>query len=259
MFIDSHCHLDKLDLTDFDGDLSAAVDAARAAGVSRMLCIGVTLADFPEMEAKVAPFPDVFISCGAHPLYIAKNPLDRQLLRRYASQDNVIAVGETGLDYFYDADSKPLQQDSFSYHVEVATELNKPLIIHTRDAQEDTLNILQNGGAERCGGVLHCFTESLEMAERAIESLDFYISISGIASFRNAAALRDVIRALPLERLLIETDSPWLAPVPHRGKQNQPAYVRNVAQCVADVKGVSLERVAEVTTANFYKVFKRAS
>ncbi len=259
MFIDSHCHLDKLDLSDVDGDLSAVVEAARQAGVTRMLCIGVTLADFPEMEIKVAPFADVFISCGAHPLYIAKNPLDKQLLRTYASQDNVIAVGETGLDYFYDADSKALQQDSFSYHVELAGELDKPLIIHTRDAQEDTLNILRNGGAERCGGVLHCFTESLDMAKRAIDDLDFYISISGIVSFRNASALREVVQALPLERLLIETDSPWLAPVPHRGQQNQPAYVRDVAQCIADIKGLSLAQVAEATTANFYKVFKRAS
>jgi len=138
----------------------------------------------------------------------------------------------------------------------VAVELDKPLIIHTRDAREDTLALLKNGHAERCGGVLHCFTETLEMAERAIEELGFYISISGIASFRNAQALRDVVKALPLERLLIETDSPWLAPVPHRGKQNQPAYVTDVAKCVADTKGVSLEEVARVTTQNFYNLFK---
>ncbi|WP_417665265.1 TatD family hydrolase [Pseudidiomarina sp.] len=256
MFVDSHCHLDKIDLKNFDGQFSKIVQAARAAKVEHMLCIGVTLDDFPAMRNQVADFPDVSISCGVHPLYVAKHPLDRNQLRKWATEPEVVAIGETGLDYFYDPESRPIQQDSFAYHIELANELDKPLIIHTRDAREDTIAMLREGQAQRCGGVLHCFTESLEMAQQAIEHLDFYISISGIASFRNAAELREVVRALPIERLLIETDSPWLAPVPHRGKENQPAYVVDVAKCVADVKGLSLAEVAKITTQNFYSLFK---
>ncbi|WP_417658364.1 TatD family hydrolase [Pseudidiomarina sp.] len=256
MFVDSHCHLDKIDLKNFDGQFAKIVQAARAAQVEHMLCIGVTLDDFPAMRSQVADFPDVSISCGVHPLYVAKHPLDRDQLRLWAAEPEVVAIGETGLDYFYDPESRPIQRDSFAYHIELANELDKPLIIHTRDAREDTIAMLREGQAQRCGGVLHCFTESLEMAQQAIEHLDFYISISGIASFRNAAELREVVQALPLERLLIETDSPWLAPVPHRGKENQPAYVVDVAKCVADVKGLSLAEVAKVTTQNFYSLFK---
>lgn len=258
MFIDSHCHLDKLDLSLFDGQFANVIAKAKAAQVERMLCIGVTLEDFPAMQALVADYPEVVISCGAHPLYIAEHQLSRTQLLQYAQQDNVVAIGETGLDYFYAADTKAQQQQSFSYHVEIARTLNKPLIIHTRDAQSDTLDILRNGGADACGGVLHCFTESLDMAQQAIEQLGFYISISGIVSFANATALREVVKALPLERLLIETDSPWLAPVPHRGKQNQPAYVADVARCIAAVKGISVEQVAQQTKENFYQLFSRA-
>jgi TatD DNase family protein len=258
VFIDSHCHLDKLDLSLFDGQFANVIAKAKAAKVERMLCIGVTLEEFPAMQALVADYPEVVISCGAHPLYIANHDLAREQLLAYAQQDNVVAIGETGLDYYYDATHKAQQQQSFSYHVEVARQLNKPLIIHTRDAQQDTLDILRNGGADQCGGVLHCFTESLEMAEQAIEQLGFYISISGIVSFANAKALREVVKALPLERLLIETDSPWLAPVPHRGQQNQPAFVADVARCIADIKGLSVERVAEQTKENFYQLFNRA-
>lgn len=258
MFIDSHCHLDKLDLSLFDGQFANVIAQAKAAQVERMLCIGVTLDEFPAMQELVTDYPEVVISCGAHPLYIAENKLEKERLLRYAQQDNVVAIGETGLDYYYDAEHKVQQQESFRYHVEVARQLNKPLIIHTRDAQQDTLDILREGGAEQCGGVLHCFTESLEMAEQAIEQLGFYISISGIVSFANAKRLRDVVKALPLDRLLIETDSPWLAPVPHRGKANQPAYVADVARCIAELKEVSIEQVAQQTKHNFYQLFSRA-
>jgi TatD DNase family protein len=258
VFIDSHCHLDKLDLDLFDGQFANVIAHAKAAQVERMLCIGVTLEEFPAMQALVADYPEVVISCGAHPLYIAQHELAREQLLSYAKQTNVVAIGETGLDYYYAADNKAQQQESFRYHVEVACQVAKPLIIHTRDAQHDTLAILRDGGAQRCGGVLHCFTESLEMAEQAIEQLGFYISFSGIASFANAKALREVVKALPLERLLIETDSPWLAPVPHRGKPNQPAYVADVARCIAEVKGLSVEQVAAQTKANFYQLFSHA-
>lgn len=258
MFVDSHCHLDKLDLTEFDGQFSQVLRNAEAAQVERMLCIGVTLEDFPQMRELTRNYPQINISCGAHPLYVAKNPYASEQLREYASLPDVVAIGETGLDYYYDKESKAIQQRSFAEHIDLAVELDKPLIIHTRDAREDTLSMLREGQAQKCGGVLHCFTESLAMAEVAIADLGFYISISGIASFRNADELRSVIEAIPLTQLLIETDSPWLAPVPHRGKQNQPAYVADVARCVAEVKGISVEAVAEQTTANFYQLFQRA-
>lgn len=257
MFVDSHCHLDRIDLTPFDGKLENVIAAARAAGVQHMLCVGVTLESFPHMRDLVAEFPEVSLSCGMHPLYVAKNPYDPDTLKQCAVAAEVVAIGETGLDYYYDPESRPVQQESFAYHIELGNELNKPLIIHTRDARDDTLAMLREGHAERCGGVLHCFTESYEMAKRAIDELDFYISISGIVSFRNASELRDVVRALPLDKLLIETDSPWLAPVPHRGKENQPAFVADVARCVAEVKGISVEEVARVTTENFYRLFRR--
>ncbi|MDN7126566.1 TatD family hydrolase [Pseudidiomarina terrestris] len=257
MYIDSHCHLDKLKLDEFDGSIAKVIEQAKQAGVQQMLCIGVTLDDFPVMRELVKDFPEVAMSCGVHPLYIAKHPLEQQQLREFVAMDEVVAVGETGLDYFYDSESKQTQQTSFAYHIELANEFKKPLIIHTRDAREDTLGLLRDGHAERCGGVLHCFTESYEMAKQAIDDLDFYISISGIASFRNATELRDVVKRLPLDKLLIETDSPWLAPVPHRGKQNQPAYVADVAKCVADIKGLTLAEVAAATTANFFRLFNR--
>lgn len=259
MYIDSHCHLDKLKLDEFDGSIAKVIAEAKQAGVQQMLCIGVTLEDFPGMRDLVREHPEVAISCGVHPLYIAKHPFAQQQLKEFASNDEVVAIGETGLDYFYDSESKAVQQSSFAYHIELANELRKPLIIHTRDAQQDTLGLLREGHAERCGGVLHCFTESYEMAKQAIDEFDFYISISGIASFRNATELRDVVKRLPLDKLLIETDSPWLAPVPHRGKQNQPAYVADVAKCVADIKGISLTEVAATTTANFFRLFDRVT
>lgn len=263
MFVDSHCHLDKIDAAKIGLELPQIVANARQQQVEHMLCVCVTLEDFAPMQQAVADYPDVSVSCGVHPLYVNQSqtaPADvAQKLTQLAAPSEVVAIGETGLDYFYDPDSKSRQQENFAAHIEVAGQLDKPLIIHTRDAREDTLQLLRDGHAEQPGGVLHCFTESLDMAKTAIDQLDFFISISGIASFNNAKALREVVKALPLDKLLIETDSPWLAPVPHRGKQNQPAYVTDVAKCVADVKGISLEQVAEVTTSNFYKLFKGAA
>ena len=177
-------------------------------------------------------------------------------LRRLAAAPKVVAMGETGLDYFYQKEDHQLklQQDSFRHHIRVGRELNKPVIVHTRDARQDTLDILKEEKAGECGGVLHCFTEDLQTAEFLLD-LGFYISFSGIVTFRNAEQLRDVARYVPLDRLLVETDSPYLAPVPHRGKENQPAYVRDVAEYLAVLKGVSLERLAEATTTNFSRLF----
>ena len=218
--------------------------------------MSVTQAQFPTMMEAIAPHPQVFASCGVHPLN--QDPgVDAALLLTQAADERVVAIGETGLDYFYSPENKDVQQASFREHIRVARALNKPLIIHTRDAQEDTLRIMREEGAEQVGGVLHCFTESLEMAEAAM-AMGLYISISGIATFKNASALQAVVKALPLERLLVETDSPYLAPVPHRGRENEPAFVRDVAQFIADLRQISLAELAEATSHNFFELFKLA-
>ena len=173
-----------------------------------------------------------------------------------AKNEKVVAIGETGLDYFYSADSKDVQRQSFIDHIKVANELDKPLIIHTRDARSDTIELLKEYKRPETSGVLHCFTESLDMAQQAIE-LGFYISISGIVTFKTATELQEVVKNVPLESLLVETDSPWLAPVPFRGKQNQPGYVVEVAEFIANLKGVTVEELAKTTTDNFYRLFDR--
>lgn len=253
MFVDSHCHLDRLELDKLNAELPEVIDAAKAAGVEHLLCVSVSLAEFEKMAALVAPYQNVSISCGEHPLH-QTDTVDGELLLQHCQQPKVVAVGETGLDYYYSADTKQTQQAAFVEHLEVAAQLRKPVIIHTRDARADTIALMKAHRAEQAGGVLHCFTESWDMAKAALDQ-GFYISISGIMTFRNASALRDVVKKLPLDALLIETDSPYLAPVPHRGKTNQPAYVAEVAAAVAEVKGVAIEQLARQTTDNFYRLF----
>ena len=255
MFIDSHCHLDRLDLADFDQNLDKVIQAAESAQVTELLCVSVTLEDFPSMVEQTKGYKNVYLSCGTHPLN-QENKVDEDKLHSLAQHKNVIAIGETGLDYFYAPETKELQLDSFVKHVRVAKQLKKPLIIHTRDAQEDTLTILRDEGADEVGGILHCFTESWEMAEQAIE-LGFYISFSGIVTFKNASALREVAKKVPDDKFLIETDSPYLAPVPHRGKQNQPAYVVEVAKHLASIRGQSVETIAKLSTDNFNRLFAK--
>lgn len=257
MLVDSHCHLDRLDYGSKHQDMSEAIQKAANRGVNHMLCVSVGLSSFPQMLEAIAPYPQVFASCGVHPLHQDDEPNDPILLKQLAANPAVVAIGETGLDYFYAPESAQLQRRSFAQHVAVAVELNKPLIIHTRGAQQDTLDVLREGRADKVGGVLHCFTESLEMAEAAIE-LGFYISISGIVTFNSAKTLRNVVKAIPLTRLLVETDSPWLAPVPYRGEENEPAYTRTVAEFIAELKNISVEEVAAQTTTNFFELFKLA-
>ncbi|XQW86650.1 TatD family hydrolase [Thalassotalea piscium] len=256
MFIDSHCHLDRLKLEEFDQDISLVVKNAEAVSVNQMLCVSVTLADFPSMADKTACFKNVFLSCGTHPLNQGEE-VDQDLLYSLAQHERVIAIGETGLDYFYAPETKDVQIDSFRKHIRVAKLLQKPLIIHTRGAQQDTLDIMREEGAEQVGGILHCFTESWEMAEQAIE-MGFYISFSGILTFKNADELREVAKRVPEDKMLIETDSPYLAPVPHRGKQNQPAYVVEVAKHLASIRGQSVEQIAAITSQNFNTLFNLA-
>ncbi|CAH0533038.1 putative metal-dependent hydrolase YcfH [Vibrio stylophorae] len=255
MFVDSHCHLDRLNYPELHQNIEAVIAKAKAAKVEQLLSVGVTLADFPAMYQKIEPFAGVYASCGVHPLD-CESGFDRQQLLEFAAYDKVVAIGETGLDYNYAPQTKALQQELFIEQVEVAKAVNKPLIIHTRQAREDTLAILRAHQAEQVGGVIHCFTEDLAFAEQAM-ALGFYISISGIVTFNQAAELKAVVQRLPLERLLIETDSPYLAPAPYRGKENQPAYVARVAEYIALLKAESVETIAEVTTKNFETLFLR--
>lgn len=255
MFVDSHCHLDKLDYQELHTGIEDVVAKAKAANVTEILSVGVTLDSFPSMLEMIEPFDNVYASCGVHPLDVESDfALDR--LHEYAAHPRVVAIGETGLDYHYQPETADLQKLRFEQQVELGVKLNKPLIIHTRNARQDTLDILRSGGAEKCGGVIHCFTEDLPFAEAAMD-LGFYISISGIVTFRQATELKEVVKAIPLEKLLIETDSPYLAPVPHRGKQNQPAYVVEVAAYIAQLKGTSLGEVGEKTSKNFRDLFLR--
>lgn len=254
MFIDSHCHLDRLDLSLYDNQLANVVQAAKAVKVDKLLCVSVTLKDFPSMLEKTKDFDNILVSCGMHPLN-QDDVVDEQELLALSDQERVIAIGETGLDYHYAPETKTLQLDSFKKHIKVAKALKKPLIIHTRAAQQDTLDLLISEGADEVGGILHCFTEGWDMAKQAID-LGFYISFSGIVTFKNASALREVAKLVPDDRILIETDAPYLAPVPYRGKENQPAYVVEVAKHLASIRGQSVETIAQLTTNNFTRLFK---
>lgn len=256
MFIvDSHCHLDSLDYENLHRDMNDVVEKAKQREVQHMLSISTTLSGFEKLHAALADCHHVSLSCGVHPLNVEDEVFDADNMLQLAQLKQVIAIGECGLDYYYDAGNKAKQQQIFSRQIEIANQLDKPLVVHTRAAREDTIDLLRQGNAQKCGGVLHCFTENKWMADQALD-LGFYISVSGIITFRNAEELREVIKTVPLERLLIETDSPYLAPVPYRGKQNQPAYVREVCEYLSGLKGVSSEELAQITTANFERLFK---
>ncbi|ENA30670.1 MULTISPECIES: TatD family hydrolase [Pseudomonas] len=255
--IDSHCHLDRLDLTAHNGSLDAALEAARERGVGHFLCIGVSAENAADVKTVAERYPDVHCSVGIHPLDVSaeKEPALEWLLREL-DHPRVVAIGETGLDYHYEPESAELQKQSFRLHLEAGRITGKPVIVHTREARADTLALLREADLT-AAGVLHCFTEDWEMAKAALD-LGFYISLSGIVTFRNAEALREVARQVPADRLLVETDSPYLAPIPYRGKPNLPQYVREVAEFLASVRGVELEALAEQTTENFYRLFPLA-
>lgn len=258
MYIDSHCHLDRLDLKAHDGCLDRALDAARAAGVRRFLTVSVDLDGFPALRDLAERHDDVYASVGVHPSEAlppeAEPTADR--LCELAGHPRVIAIGESGLDYYYHPEHKAVQQRRFAEHIAASRRTGKPLIVHTRDARADTLGLLRECGAEQ--GILHCFTEDWETARAGIE-LGLYVSLSGIVSFANAEPLREVARLIPLDRLLIETDAPYLAPVPYRGRKNEPRYLPAVAEAVARARGITAEAVAEATTRNFNTLFGLAS
>lgn len=254
MLIDSHCHLDCLDLAPYDQDFSRFMSEAREQELQHMLCISIDLEAYPSMRDLVKDYDSVSISVGVHPnVRDGKDPDEAELIE-LATQDGVVAIGETGLDYFRSEGDLEWQRDRFRTHIHAAKAVNRPLVVHTREAREDTLRIMAEENAGEVGGVLHCFTEDWEMARQALD-MNFYISFSGIVTFRNADALRDVVRKTPDDRYLIETDSPYLAPVPHRGKPNYPTYVRHVAEQIAELKKSALTRVADISSRNYYTLF----
>lgn len=255
MFIDSHCHLDFPDLASRTPEILANMAANH---VSHALCISVDLPDFPMVLAVAEAHPNIFCSVGVHPDYEdTPEPSVAQLVE-LAQHPKVVAIGETGLDYYRLKGDLEWQRARFRTHIRAASESGRPLVIHTRDAAADTLRLMREEGADKAGGVMHCFTESWEVAEQAME-MGFYISFSGIVTFKNAKALKDVAQRVPLERMLIETDSPYLAPVPHRGKTNEPAWVRHVAEEIARLKGVSVDEIGQITSRNFFKLFTYAT
>jgi len=254
MLVDSHCHINF-------PELAANMDAVRQAmtdhGVGHAMCISVTLADFPQVLGVAEAYHNIFASVGVHPDYEDEPPFSMEDLVRLADHPKVIAIGETGLDYFRLTGDLEWQRERFRTHIRAAIKADKPLVIHTRSSAEDTIRIMREENAQKIGGVMHCFTESLEVALQAIE-LGFYISFSGIVTFKNALPLKEVARHVPLDRILVETDSPYLAPIPFRGKTNQPAYVKFVAEEVARLRGITLEELTEATTSNFFRLFKQA-
>lgn len=253
--VDSHCHLD---FEDFRGRMPEVLAEMGKAGVSHALCVSVTLEDFPAVLALADEHPNLFASVGVHPDYPDAGPVVPDELVRLADHPRIVAIGETGLDYFRLKGDLEWQRERFRAHIRAARQCAKPLIIHTRAAAEDTLRIMQEEGAGDVGGVMHCFTETRDVAAAAV-ALGFHISFSGILTFRNAADLRAVACEVPLDRILVETDSPYLAPTPHRGKRNQPAYVRFVAEELARVRGIPFEQIANSTSTNFFNLFQTSS
>jgi len=254
MFIDSHCHLDRVKLKPYDGDLDKAIEAAHAEKVLTMLCVAIDLENIESVLAIADKYPSVYASVGVHPTSHEGEDPSMERLLELSTRNKVIAIGETGLDYFYGQETKEVQLDRFKRHLLASKQCKKPVIVHTRDAKEDTLSLISNYSDPDVAGVLHCFTEDWDMASRAIDH-NFYISLSGIVTFKNATELQDVAKKLPMERMLIETDSPYLAPIPFRGKPNEPKYVPEVAKFIAALKGITVEEVAEVTSRNFNKLF----
>lgn len=257
MLTDSHCHLDRIKLDQFDNDFNKLISSASDADVSRFLCVCIDLEHFDDVLQIAKRYPQIYCSVGVHPTSEGGQEPTISDLVELANNEQVIAIGETGLDYFrISDDDKDMewQRNRFRVHIKAAQQANKPLIIHTRSAKDDTLKILAEEGAESIGGVMHCFAEDWDTAKKAIE-LNFHISFSGIVTFNSAKELQYVAQKVPEERILIETDSPWLAPVPKRGKLNQPAYVKYVAEKVAELRGDSYEHIARISSENFKRLF----
>lgn len=255
MLVDSHCHLDYPEFA----DLGETVRRAGAAGVGTLLTIGTSLPKFPGVLAVAEAQDNIFCTVGVHPHEAGKGDIVQlDELLRLADHPKVVGIGETGLDYFYEHSPRAEQQESFRIHIAASRELQLPLVVHTRDAEHDTLALLSDEMQKGAfPGLIHCFSASAEFARKALE-LGLYISVSGIVTFNKAENVRDALKDVPLERLLVETDAPYLAPIPHRGKPNEPAFVRHTAEKLAELKGISLETLAQMTTDNFFKLFTKA-
>ena len=251
MYVDSHCHLDFPELA---AEMPAVLEAMAAARVSHALCISVNLPDWPRVHALAMAHPNLYATVGVHPDGEDTTEPTVETLVALAAEPKVVAIGETGLDYYRLEGDLGWQRERFRVHIRAALRARRPLVIHTRAASEDTLKLMREENARDAGGVMHCFTETWEVARAALD-LGFHISLSGIVTFKNAQDVKDVARRVPLDRMLIETDSPYLAPVPFRGKRNQPAYVPHVAAEIGTLRGISQEEVARTTTANFFRLF----
>ena len=252
-FVDSHCHINFPELYQ---NIDSILSKMSSNKVTHALCVSVTLDKLPDIFKIANTYAHIFASVGVHPDYEDIEEPSVEELCRLAKENKVVAIGETGLDYFRVQGDLTWQRDRFRTHIKAAIQSNLPLIIHTRNAAEDTLKIMQEEGANQVGGVMHCFTESLDVALEAIK-LNFYISFSGIVTFKNATDLKEVVKAIPLDRILIETDSPYLAPVPYRGKINDPSNVIHVAEEIAKLKNISVEEIGQITTQNFFKLFSK--
>jgi TatD DNase family protein len=250
LLIDSHCHLDRLDIP-----AQEAITAAQEKGIGYFLCVCIDMDNYPQVLSLAQQFKQVYASVGVHPTEIISHEPDVAELVAKGRPEKVLAVGETGLDFYRLEASPDTQLQRFRNHIRAARELNKPLIVHTRQARSETIALLKEEKAHEVGGVLHCFTEDWNMAAQAMD-LGFYISFSGIVTFKNAVELQEIAKKVPLDRMLVETDAPYLAPVPFRGKSNQPAYVYYVAEYIAQLRGDSLETIARQTTENFCRLFK---
>ncbi|MBL8395594.1 MAG: TatD family hydrolase [Candidatus Accumulibacter sp.] len=254
MLVDSHCHLDFPQLS---GRIEQVIELMQSNGVGCALCIGVTLEDLPRVLRLAETWPMLLASVGVHPEATGvREPSVGELLE-LARHPRVIAIGETGLDYYWHKDAPEWQRERFRTHIRAARTADRPLVVHTREAAADTLRLMAEEGAGEVGGVMHCFTEDWQVAEQALD-LGFHISFSGIVTFKNASTVRDVAQRVPLDRLLVETDSPYLAPVPYRGKTNQPGYVKHVAEEVARLRGLCYQDLVNATTANFFRLFPEA-
>ena len=254
MLVDSHCHLDFPDLANRMPDVLQRMQENQ---VSLAVCIGVNLEDFPKVISLAEQHPQLYATVGVHPEYTDVEEPDEDRLLALADHPKVIAIGETGLDYYWQKDQPEWQRDRFRTHIRAAKRCGKPLVVHTRDSAADTLRVLKEEGADAVGGVMHCFTENWDIARLALD-LGFYLSFSGIVTFKNATIVKDVAQKCPIDRLLVETDSPYLAPAPYRGKPNEPAYVRYVADEIAKLRSISIDEVHQTTTDNFFSLFKGA-
>jgi TatD DNase family protein len=252
VFVDSHCHLDFPELAN---ELPQVLEAMRANAVTHALCIGVEMEAWPRVHALAVGHANLYASVGVHPDYTDQPEPTVELLVAKSREPKVVAIGETGLDYYRLQGDLEWQRTRFRTHIRAARTSGKPLVIHTRAAAGDTLAIMREERASEPGGVMHCFTETWDVAAAALD-MDFHISFSGIVTFKNSTGLKDVACRVPLERMLIETDSPYLAPVPHRGKRNQPAWVKHVAEEIARLREVPVETIASATTSNFFRLFK---